>query len=394
MRLICESETKGELNVMVDKDNVFLEVEIPTMLDDTSKLLGKKQINHLSSLTIAANESNALVSDVEFWKWMDRNYYQSQIFESSGSMQEYIAQSSGKEGWMIKQLQGKGYEWDWMSSQRANVKNIFQSYDAGDVANRAASDVTQSNLLTGSTKEFQMKAYTSKATPHLESTPTDMTVVTNVEKVEAVKVNGYENVEEFQDTSVIKGNTNKRLEKIKQGKAYSTYSVKNVAGTMAKAGAIGCVVGIGTEAVLSYKKWKNGEISDENYIGEILKSGGEVGTTAATTGGVMIPVSGMITSLGVSSLINIPVAFVLSGVVNKVVAPCFGRGKFAENLSKAEYYQSLEDVYDNLVDSMETASNQYVDFVRTISKQKEVHELLKDKSMDINKELEILYEKI
>ena len=57
-------------------------------------------------------------------------------------MQQYISGGAGKEGWMIKQLQGKGYEWDWMTTQRGNIKNLLSTYDAGDVANRAASDVT------------------------------------------------------------------------------------------------------------------------------------------------------------------------------------------------------------------------------------------------------------
>ena len=248
----------------------FSEDEIMEMLNDTSQLVSKYNTNKLSSAAVAAQGSNALANNVEFWKWMGRNYSNSGIFNSSSTMQQYMAQGAGKEEWLIKQLQGKGYEWDWMKKQRGNIKNIFKKYDAGDVANRAASDVTEINLLTVKAKEYQMKAYTGKSNPNLKNTSKDMTVVTNAEKVNAVSKNGYK-TEGFQNNNTIEKATDNRLQQIKDGKAHTSYNFKNVAGTMAKAGLIGCAIGIGTEAVSSYKLWKEKIISDEEYLKEILK---------------------------------------------------------------------------------------------------------------------------
>ena len=87
------------------------------MLSETSQLVVSRNAQQLSTAAVAAQNSNALASNVEFWKWMSRNYSGSGIFDSAESMQQYIAQSAGKEEWVIKQLQGKGYEWDWMLSQ-------------------------------------------------------------------------------------------------------------------------------------------------------------------------------------------------------------------------------------------------------------------------------------
>ena len=157
-------------------------------------------------------------------------------------MQQYINQGIGKEEWVAKQLQGKGYEWDWMTNQRNNLKNMFNTYDAGDVANRAASDVTEKSLFSGKTKEYQMKAYTSKNNPNLKNTPKDMTVVTNAEKVDGIKLKGYDNVGSFQDANTIKQSTDKRLEQIKDGNVYTSYNIKNVSVTMAKAGVVGCTI--------------------------------------------------------------------------------------------------------------------------------------------------------
>ena len=94
------------------------DIEALHMMQDTSQLAAQYNANHLSSTAIAAQGSNALANDVEFWKWMGRNYQNSGIFDSGASMQEYIAQGAGKEDWLVKQIQGKGYEWDWMSAQR------------------------------------------------------------------------------------------------------------------------------------------------------------------------------------------------------------------------------------------------------------------------------------
>lgn len=370
-------------------ENDFLE-----MMNETSQLIAQFNANELSSAAIAAQNSNALTNDVEFWKWMGRNYSKSGIFNNNQTMQQYISQGIGKEQWMVNQLQGKGYEWDWMSNQRDNVKNIFNTYDAGDVANRVASDVTEKSMLTGKTKEYQMKAYTSKNNPHLKNTPKDMTVVTNTEKVNGVKLKGYEKVDNFQDANIIKQSTDKRLEQVNDGKAYTSYNIKNISVTMAKAGAIGCVVGIGIEGIASYKHWKEGKLTNEQYLKEILKSGGDEGITSGATAGLMIPVSEVITVAGASNLLTIPVAFVITDVVNKIVAPCFGRGKYREILSSAKYYQNIENVYFDMLNSMENASNQYYDFVMSMAVQNKNHEELKSKSMDINKNLKDLYDSI
>lgn len=382
---------------MIKSENDLINIsenDIMQMLDDTSQLIAKHNINQLSSAAIAAQGSNVLSNNVEFWKWMDRNYGKSGIFESNVSMQQYIAKGINNEEWMIKQLQGKGYEWDWMTAQRESVNNIFNTYDAGDVVNRAASDVTERSILNGKTTDYQMKAYTGTSNPHLKNTPNDMTVVTNAEKVDVVKASGYESVEEFQDINSIKKSTNERLQQIKEGKAYTSYNFRNVAGTMAKAGLVGCIIGIGSESVISYNSWKEGELTDKDYLMEILKSGGDAGVTSGVTSGIMIPVSATITAAGASTILTIPVAFVVGGAVNKVVAPCFGRGDYKKVLSKAKYYQNLENVYDDLLNSMEYASVQYYDFVSHMSSQNEIHQELKKCDTEINKELKNLYDSI
>lgn len=345
----------------------YKDEEILLMIDETSKLVAQQRTENLSSGAIAYQASDELAGNVEFWKWLDRNFSQSGIFGNVDSMQQYIAGGSGKENWLKLQLQGKGYEWDWMQTQRRSLKNILKTYDAGDVANRAASDVTERSILTGASKEYQMKAYTSKTNPNLKNTPKDMTVVTNAEKVDVVSGNGYESVESFQDAEKIKKATQKRLDEIKQGKAPTSYDFKSVGGTMAKAGLTGAAISITMETITQYKSWKNGNISGEDYLKEIMKAGGNGGITGAISSGIMIPIEATITAMGISAPITIPVAIVLGVAVDKVVSPCFGRGDYKKYLNKASYYVELDKLSNDMISSMKDAAEFYMAFVDSIS---------------------------
>lgn len=379
------------------KKNNLLEYsdkDVLNMIDDTSRIIGKLKVDNLSSTAIAAQNVNSLTSDVEFWNWMSRNYKSSGIFNDANSMQQYIQQGAGKEAWMYKQIQGKGYEWDWMTKQQENFKNLFKRYDAGDIASRAGSDVTEINVFTGESQEYQMKAYTGKKNPNLKNTPKDTTVVTNAEKVGSVKSKGYNDVDSFQDKNSIKEATDKRMDKIKNGKVETVYTFKNVSVTMAKAGIIGCAIGMGIETLVSYKSWKNNILSDEEYLNEILKSGGDAGLTAGATAGVMIPISAAITAAGLSTIVTIPIAFAVGSVINKVIAPCFGRGQYKEILAKAKYYQNLQGLYTGLIENMEIASNQYYDFIMQMQRQKFIHDNIKEKSKVVDKDLKELYDSI
>ncbi len=372
----------------------FTEQEAIAMINDTSKLLAQEKANQLSAAATASHGTTVLANDVEFWQWMGRNYSKGGMFENNTAMQEYIAKGVGKEEWFAKQLQGKGYEWDWMTKERGSLKNIFNQYEAGDIANRVGSDVTKRNLLNGSSSEYQMKAYTSKSNPNLKNTPKDMTVVTNAEKTGVVQQNGYTSVEEFGDANAIKKATNDRLQQVKDGKVHTTYNIRNVGATMAKAGAVGCVVGMGTEAIASYRAWKSGQLSNEAYMKEILKAGGDAGITSGATAGIMVPVSAMIAGAGLSSLISIPIAFVVGGAVNKVVAPCFGRGEYRVQLGQAKYYQNLESGYMDMLQSMEMAADSYYNFVQQMGQQRAVYQELQRANQKLDQDLKALYDSI
>ena len=163
---------------------------------------------------------------------------------------------------------------------------------------------------------------------------------------------------------------------------------------MAKAGLAGCAIGIGAEAVLSYKKMKNGEISEDEYITEILKSGGETGVTSGVTAGIMIPVNAAITAAGVTSVVGIPIAIAISAGVDKIVAPCFGRGEYKNILREATYYQSLESMYVPFMKTLEYAADEYKSFADKVTEQDGIYNKIREKDRAVNKALKNLYDSI
>ena len=371
------------------------EQEVLQMLQDTSTLAAKRQCQQLTSAAAAYKASSTLADQVEFWSWMDRNFSGAggHMFASNMAMKQYIVGGEGKAAWMYKQLQGKGYEWDWMCKQRASVRNVFKTYYAGDVSNQAAIDVTERNLLTGTNKAYQMKAYISRNNPDLHNTGREIPVVTNAEKADVVRRNGYR-AEAFKDRQEIMGDVDARLKEIDRGTAMPGYTVENVAGAMVKSGFVGCAFGIGTEAIASYRLWKQGDITDEEYLDEILCAGGEAGTTAAVSTGILVPVSAAVTGAGASTLLTIPVAFAVTAGVDKIVAPCFGRGEYRRILNKARYYRSMEQMYQGFVQSTARAAGEYEQFAAACAAQEQTYQTIRQKDRAVTKALKDLYDSI
>lgn len=372
---------KGEL--------MITEQEYLEMLRDTGDLIAEEKAKHLGEVTVAVTESAQLTNEVEFWRWMGKNYPRN--LGTSEAIQQTAVE---KAQWLKTQLQGKGYEWDYMATQRMKPSKIFSSFEAGDCPTQPGIDITEKGILDNSVKgTFQNKAYLSSNNPDLHNTPKDALVVTNKEKVPYVKKQGYQ-TESYMDSQTIKKVKDKRYDDALMGKTNTAYSVQNILASSAKAGVIGAVIGITTETIMSYKKWKNKQITDQEYLFEIAKSGGEAGVTAGLTSAAMIPVQSAITIAGASTLLTIPVAFVFGSVINSVIAPCFGKGKYKKILQEVKYYQALETVYADFLNVVENSAKQYGEYITHMAKEKSRFESMKELNSEIDNVLEKIYKSI
>ncbi len=362
------------------------------MTKDTSELFAQQQANYLNGVG-GATLANKFTSEVEMWQWFHRNYENGGMFQNPQALKDYMAKGQGKVDWVAKQVQGKGYEWDWMLQERGKLENLFCRFEAGDVSNQVGIDVTKTNLLTGKQTTYQHKAYTGTNNPNLKNTPQDAVVVTNAEKVKVTEQKGYQ-TEKFKTAQEIKDSTNHTMTKAKSGQANMGYNWKNVGGAMIKAGAVGAVVGITTETIASYQAWKNGQLTTQDYQREILKAGGNSALTGAIAGGIMVPISAQITLAGLSSLIPIPISFAVAVGVDSLVAPAFGRGKYKVYLNEAQYYNNLQDCHRDLLRTMETTTLMYMQLLEESARQKEIFIQNFEKSRELDVKLTNLYDKI
>lgn len=371
----------------------YTEEYVGTMLEDTTSALKNEYIETLIVSGNAAKKADALANDVEFWKWMDRNYSKSGIFRDNESMLNYINQSTGKENFFKLQVQGKGYEWDWMTKKRNDIHNIFDVYYAGDVPNRVGSDVTERNILTQNSQEYQMKAYTSDNAPKLKNTEKDNIVVTNKEKIAGVQNKGYK-TETYKSSEEIIRDRDTRIETVKDRSINTDYNIKNVGKVAGSAAMVGCVIGIGIETLKSYGKWKKGEIDAKEYIEEIVKTGSEQAIIGGASAAIMVPASANITIAGVSALFNFPITFAISSSLEYIVAPAFGRGAYKKQLDKALYYKDINEAYYDTAYAMQLSQKNYYRFLLDVSNQTSEYDYSKMINKSYDEQLDNLAEKI
>lgn len=372
----------------------FDEDLILNMTKDTSDLLAQQHANYLNGIG-GATLANKFTNEVEMWQWFHRNFTKENggMFQNPKALKEYMSKGKGKVDWVAKQVQGKGYEWDWMLKERGKLENLFCRFEAGDLSNQVGIDVTKTNLLTGKQTTYQHKSNASKSNPKLNNTTKDTIVVVGEEKVKVVQDKGYQ-TERFKTSNEIKKDTSERMAKAKNGQANMGYNWKNVGGAMVKAGAVGAVVGVTVETISSYQAWKSCQLTTEEYLKEIAKSGGNSGVTGAIAGGIMVPITAHITLAGLSSLIPIPISFAVAVGVDSLVAPAFGRGKYKVYLNEAQYYNNLQDFHRSFVETLEDTTILYMQLLEESARQQEIFTQNFDKSRELDVKLGNLYNSI
>lgn len=153
----------------------------------------------------------------------------------------------------------------------------------------------------------------------------------------------------------------------------------SVGSATAKGGIAGIALGITTETLASYKRYKDGEITKEEYITEIAKSGGQMGITGAATSGIMTAISVPLTAAELAAApVTVPISIILGAGIDKIVAPAFGRGDYKKILGEAKYYQNMLYAHDDLVHAIEMTENQFVEFINEYARQMQVHSQLTD----------------
>lgn len=162
-------------------------------------------------------------------------------------------------------------------------------------------------------------------------------------------------------------------------------ALTSVSSAAAKGGIAGIALGITTETLASYDKYKNGEITKEEYLTEVAKSGGQMGITGAATAGIMTAASIPLTAAGIATApVTVPISILLGAGIDKIVAPAFGRGDYKKILDDAKYYQNLMYAHDDLIQAITMSEQQFAEFIYEYQQQMMIHSQLTDKNNQIS----------
>lgn len=362
--------------------------KVLNMFLDIGKLVAKKKVINITNVLNAFYHSEKLANNVGFWNWLGKNYP-----NTLGNAELIRSAAVSKADWLNKVLQGKGYEWDFMTNQRMNPLNIFGQYDAGESPVQAGIDITRRSFFDGTTKTFQNKAYLSSNALDLHNTPVDSIVVTNAEKVANATKQGYV-AQSFMDKNGIEAIRDERFAQALTGSATGSYNFSEAANAIGTASLFGAVISIGGEAIEKYDSWKRGELSDKEFLIELGKAGGDGGVTTGATSALMIPVQSKLTVMGCSSVIGIPIAFVIGKAVNEIVAPCFARGRYREILNEAKYYVSAENIYEDFIGVLRDSMNDTEEFLVAMKEQNNSYNKLRECSNKMDRSLKKLLNSI
>lgn len=356
---------------------------------ETSKLISDEKQSLLVEGLSAYQNSHQYVNEVEFWKWMHQNYYKKDLFSSPQAIANYISQGSGKANWLKLQLQGKGYEWDWMASEKAKVSNLFSKLDAGVDPTQAGIDVTNVNLLTNKSTKFQHKSYLSKGkvnTQVLKNTPKDTVVITQAENTALPNQIGYKS-KSFQTKGESVAIRDKRFEQAKNGLAKTNYTLSGVSSVMLKAGIVSATFAATIEGFASYRDYKSGRLSKSQYLAEIAKSGANTGITGAATAGIMVPIQSVIVTAGVSTLVTFPISIIVASGIEKIVAPMFKKGQYAEVIAQMTFYEDIGNGYMNFIEQCEQSFAHFGGYLDRIMNQEQKYQQLKQIDQHLNLKL-------
>lgn len=365
------------------------ENDILDFINDTSNIAANERITDISNGYSAYKGSIDYVKDVEFWKWMNKNYNKSGIFDGSKAIQDYILTSSGKANWMELQLQGKGYEWDFMMQQQGNIKNLLSRFDAGIDPTQAGIDITKTNLLNGKETTYQLKSYlieTKLGSKALKNTPKDAIVITQSENIASATNAGYTS-KPYQNKDISKKITKDRFNNASKGLAKNSYSVKGVTTAMGRSALIGAAFAITVEGVAQHKRYKLGEISKREFVNELAKSGGNAATTAGITSGIMLGIEASIVTGGLAIPIAIPISIAIGAGVDYIVGPLFKKGNYEKQLKQMKFYEDIGQGYIEFIDECNKSFEHFEGYIKRIIKEEIRYRKIKEDEARVNLKL-------
>lgn len=262
--------------------------EVIEMMQETAKLIEKEKMITASSIT-----SGLMAEDLSH----------------SVSLGKRLFRFRGNYG----NIKGHTNEMDFVRFKRFSLKNLFSRVQINSNPHKQGYDAVKTDFFTGKKKLYEIKSSKIK-----KITNPDVTVVTPDSRLSKNKNIGMGH-ESFRNEKQIAKRTSKVHQKIQKGALPYKFTVGNVIKASAISAGISIGIAVTIESIFKYKSFKNGDITQDEYLKSIIVKGSKAGTTGFVTTGVMIPVTTVLAITGTSGLLVFPISFLIGGQVYKLV---------------------------------------------------------------------------
>ena len=195
-----------------------------------------------------------------------------------------------------------------------------------------------------------------------------------------------EDVEVFDDIEVIDNEEIADEEDVMDEELHSTGDFSSICGNF------GCVLGVSAQTMEAYSSWKEGNITDSEFLANIAEKLKDDEFKGAVSG-IMVPISQTFSKLGITMPAVFPVAVIAAPVLGAVLNHAVN-DSYNKTLQKARHYQSLNVMYEDFQKSILRSQYEYAQFQAKLEKQEHEYNMLKKQDDKVTSSLKNLYDSI
>lgn len=346
------------------------------------------------------NQGYKYVDNVEFWKWMKNSY--PKVF------------NEGLSNWLNrhpmygeKLIQGKGLEWDGIRMLNNNPQNqgFRAPFSQWKIA-RLSKEVTGKtdgyihHVASGSVTPIQAKtATTDNSIKGVVRTlkggkyPDHLIIANKKLAIEARKAGVANPIDHISDKQLAKA-TQERVSLAKSGAVSAGYTITGIAKAIGYGAVIGAVVQASISTFTNYKRWKNGEITDDEFGKEVLKDSAYGATTGGAIAGINVAIQCVAIPAGIGAPITIPVLILVGYGLDKLIAPAFGKGAYKEILQDISLCTDVQEAFVNFVVNSYGCQRYFMDWLRGMGESHKMYKQLEGANKACNDEMKDICAKL
>lgn len=341
-----------------------------------------KGINKVANTNLAFEGSKQYARDINVFKQLNEDAFKnSKVFANAKNAQNYydFAESyyngSNKQTYLKnleRKLNGTAQEVDWIRDRKGALSRIFNKTKliGNEQANAPGIDGVTTNRVTGKITGVSVKTANGnkglvtnakdviKAIDNNTLKPTDEVVGTkgmkeavnkyldkaiqqatdngDKQRIEKLKITKEKlKIKELGTKNKTKESTNRLMNKMKDGKATPSATIKGVGKQMKQGALIGAAVNVSISSVKGYLDYKNGKITKEEAFINI----GKEGAKGAIIGGAMAGISVFIPGGPIGFLAGMAIGIYIGKLTQNILDEVFGQGSFKSILKSYGYIQ-------------------------------------------------------